>query len=161
MRNWVQEFRYAVRVLSKSPAFSLVAVAVLALGIGAATAVFTVFNSVSLKPLPVSDPDHLYILAWKAHSHPHFHNYSAYGDCATAGSDKGCGFSVPFFEAARSSGAFATLAAFAGPLRGLEVSGGGSSPNIAQPEVVAGDYFSTLGVRVALGRALTAADDET
>src|SRR5690349_3283742 len=104
MNEWFREFRYAVRVLSKSPAFSLVAIAVLALGIGAATAVFTVFNSVSLKPLPVSDPDHLYIFTWKAHSAPGYHRYSYFGDCSATGTGAGCSFSKPYFDEVRSSG---------------------------------------------------------
>lgn len=58
--NWIQDIRYSSRLLLRSPGFTLVAILVLALGVGATTAIFTVFYSVLLKPLPYGDPAHLY-----------------------------------------------------------------------------------------------------
>ena len=61
--NWLEKFlrdlRYGVRILTRSPGFSLTAILVMALGIGATTSLFTIVRSVLLKPLPFRDPDNL------------------------------------------------------------------------------------------------------
>src|SRR5882762_3295301 len=59
----LQDFRYSVRTLRKSPVFLAVAVLSLALGIGANTAIFTLINQLILQPLPVRNPEQLVMLA--------------------------------------------------------------------------------------------------
>ncbi|HEU5412048.1 MAG TPA: ABC transporter permease [Candidatus Acidoferrales bacterium] len=160
MNRLMQDVRYGMRMLAKSPGFAAVAILTLALGIGANTAIFSLIDAVMMRSIPVKDPQTLVVLNWSAHSGPKFHGYSNHGDCGRApeGEHAGCSFSLPLFKDLRAqTTAFSNLAAFAGPME-FDLSGNGPA-SIARGELVSGDFFSTLGVSTILGRPLGPADD--
>ncbi len=161
MSTLLQDVRYGLRILAKSPGFTAVAVLTLALGIGANTAIFSLIDAVMLRSLPVRDPSQLVVLRWTAHNEPRRNETSSFGDCSDEGSREnpsGCSFPYPVFEQTRSEkDAFSGVAAFAGPAA-LVLSGNGA-PRLADGEVVSGDYFSTLGVNAVVGRTLGPEDD--
>lgn len=138
----MSDLRHAIRVLRASPTFTLAALAVLALGIGANSAIFALANAVLLEPLPVPEPGRLVVLGTSAPDSP----------------NTDFGFSYPGFQDLREGvPAFAGMLAVSG-LR-VSVSYGGQNQR-CYGEVVTGDYFTTLGVRPLLGRLLTPDDDK-
>ena len=154
----IQDLRYALRMLARSPGFATVAILTLALGIGANSAIFSVIDAVMLRALPAEDSQRLVVLSWNSHQEPKLRRHSMYGDCDDDNHTRDCAFSVPFYEALRGHTAtFSGVAAFAGP---FEVGFSGNGPaNIARGEYVSGDYFSTVGAKTIVGRPLSPADD--
>ena len=162
----LQDLRFAVRMLVKTPGVTLVVLLSLALGIGANTAIFSLIDAVMLKTLPVWDPEQLRQVLWAGpHSARELHLHTSYstGYCreiAGAGSgDSGCSFSYATFEQVRAQAhAFSHVFTFtwAGDLNFI-VNGQAA---LAQGELVSGDYFSGLGVVPILGRAIADADDQ-
>jgi predicted permease len=153
MQLW-QELRYAVRTLSKSPGFLLVAVLSLALGIGANTAIFAVVNAVMLRSLPVANPERLALLTDPGASGTNVET--------TEGGERHM-LSYPEFQQLRArnsefSGMFAAMSAPAA----LDVTeSGGAGLGKARVQLVSGEFFDVLGVKPALGRVFTAAEDQT
>jgi predicted permease len=146
------DLRYALRQLRKFPGFAATVVAILALGIGATTAIFTVMNAVLLRSLPVPNPQQLIYLRLPDEQPNGAHNT---GDGETS-------FSLPVFQALRQDRrAFSEVMAFA-PLSGDKVAVriGSDSPEQASGEVVSGNFFSGLGVAMALGRSITLEDEQ-
>jgi putative ABC transport system permease protein len=136
-----QDLRYASRGLLRAPGFTLVAVLTLALGIGATSAMFTVVNRVVLDPLPFARADRL-VLVW--------------GSKPQEGQLE-LPFSQPDFEDLRAeSQSFHGLAAWA--LGRGNVTGQTDAEQV-QFAVVTGNFLEVLGVRPALGRTLTAAEE--
>jgi predicted permease len=141
------DLRYAVRQLRKRPGFTLVCVLTLALGIGANTAVFSVMNAVLLKSLPVADPGRVMYL--RTSNTPQ----------GTGTIDSTQTFSYPVYDALRRQTAAMELMAYV-PLSTQKVAVRfGAQPGVAEGEMVSGNFFSGLGVKLARGRGFTAQDE--
>jgi predicted permease len=144
MERLVRDVTYALRLMRRSPGFTLVAVLTLALGIGANTAIFTVLYNVVLRPLPYPQPDRLMKLYLLVSS-----------DQRGA---RMIGFSTPKFEEVRRlSATFEALSAYA--LRELNLTGAGD-PERVTGEFVSAAYFPMLGIRATLGRGFLAEEDQ-
>jgi putative ABC transport system permease protein len=142
VRNVVLDFRYAARLLLRSPAFTLVAVAALALGIGANTAIFSVVDTLLLRPLPYADADRLAVI-WE-HNIPRDrqHNVVSPGN---------------FIHWQELNQSFTELSALSMTFR-TTLTGAGDATELPVQYVSAG-IFRILGVRPALGRDFTQQDD--
>jgi len=161
MGTLIQDLRYALRMLRKSPGFTAVAVLTLALGIGANTAIFSLIDAVMLRTMPVKNPSQIVMLRWQAHKFRVNGHYGSFSDCLngdSGGNRVGCSFPIPLFEQFRAQvNAFSDATAFAGPAD-LKLSGKGLVGHVGG-EIVAGNYFSTLGVNAILGRTIVPSDD--
>jgi predicted permease len=158
-----QDIRYGLRMLRKSPGFSVVAILTLALGIGANTAIFSLIDAVMLRSLPVENPSQLVLLQWGARNSPNVHGYQSAGDCANnmrldSKNPGGCSFSEPVFREIAQANIFSGTAAFANTGR-LDLTGNGS-PSVINGQLVSGDFFRTMGLKAATGRLLDATDDK-
>src|SRR6266478_918772 len=141
MNGFIKDLRYGLRSLVKHPAFTLVSVITLALGIGANTAVFTVLNAVMLRTLPVRDPDQLVFL-----SNPDRHGVNG-------GQETGNRFLFAYheFEWLRDhsqvfSGLCAVQSAVSAQPVSVEGANQSSDTEHARISAVSGAYFSNLGV---------------
>ena len=144
MNSLLHDLRYAVRRLRRAPGFSLMAILIMALGIGANVALFTVVRSVLLKPLPFKDPSRL--LRLYEHTLP--------GDEFAYNNVAGGIFSAWVGQ----NHSFSSLALLRETQVGLSGSGG-DLPETLENAEVSWNLFSTLGVQPVLGRGFTAADD--
>src|SRR5579859_349363 len=142
--TWWQDLRYGLRMLRRSPGFTAVVVLTLALGIGAATSIFSVVKAVILSPLPFRQPENLVHL-WEGHEHYH-RGDQAYFSSARPGS---------LFDWRAQSNSFASITAYRWRPRLL-------TDNKPAELVVAQDvydqFFETLGTPPQLGRTLQAND---
>jgi putative ABC transport system permease protein len=132
-----RDFRYALRMLQRSPGFTAVAVLTLALGIGANTAIFSVVNSVLIRPLPYHDPASL-VMVWETNSqHPKPHNT----------------VSPPnFLDWQSRNTVFSDMAYIADVRNNLT---GNGDPEEVVVQAVSANFFSVLGVNPILGSGFT------
>ncbi len=143
--SWVdhlgQDLRYALRSVRNSPGFMAVAVLTLSLGVGANTAMFTLFDALVLRPLPVKDPGRL-VLVKIANPAKNEEQYQ---------------YSYPFYTALRDHNL-----AFSGMLArwpmAMSFSTGGTAERV-EGELVTGNYFEVLGSEALIGRTLMPDDD--
>ena len=152
-----QDLRYGLRMLRRTPMVTMVAVASLAIGIGAAAAVFSLFDTLLLRKLPVRAPEELVLLRWRSGPVQSFEALTG------TGSNNESGFSSTSF----SKTAFVTmreklaqqvqLFGFADLYRvNVAVDG---RPEKAEAQAVSGNYFSALGLVPAAGRLIAESDD--
>jgi predicted permease len=158
----LQDIRFGLRMLRKNLGFTAVAVVTLALGIGANTAIFSLIDAVLLRSLPVENPSQLVLLKWAARKAPKINGYASWGDCATdlrfnAANPSGCSFSEPMFREIARMNPFSGIAAFASAGQ-LDLTGNGPA-KVIDGQLVSGDFFRTLGVKAAVGRAIEPSDD--
>lgn len=140
------DIRLAVRTLVRTPGFALIAILVMALGIGANIALFTVVRSVLLKPLAFRDPDRLVALREGDSHHKDFHSFLP----VDAGS----------FHEWQSATRDRAEMAMVSPWQDYNVSGeGGKLPEKVRAAWCSANFFSVLGVTPALGRTFTEEND--
>ena len=141
METIFQDVRYAFRQLRKSPGFAFIAVVTLALGVGAATAIFSVIDAVILRPLPYRQPDRIYVpqtISGQGYTQP---------------------FSLPSFRDFRAQNhVFAELSAVSA-YQGVNLQTP-SGPVALRRVQGTGDFFDVFGVAPILGRTYGSGDDE-
>src|SRR5438477_2803167 len=140
--NLVKDLRYAMRMIRNSPGFTITAVLTIALGVGVNTTVFSAYNAVALKALPVADPDRVVrVKRWFERSQGDLQYF----------------FSYPEYIYTRDhNDVFASMAAASVSVPVIATISGNSTapdePETLQCELVSADYFSSLGVNAQLGR---------
>jgi predicted permease len=146
--NWLEslwrDVRYGIRTLLRTPGFSLTAILVMALGIGAATSLFTIVRSVLLRPLPFREPDKLVML------YEHFRQASQDGYNVVSGAD--------FRDWREQTHGFQDMGVWR--WYGCNVSRGpGETPEVVGAAAGSWNLFSLLGVQPVLGRTFTTEED--
>src|SRR5713226_393457 len=145
VERFMQDLRYGLRLMARSPGFTAVAVLSLALGIGANTAIFSVFDALLLRTLPVRHPEQLITLT------------------RTDGRRTGDSISYPMFQNFRNlRQVFSDMSAVYQTAQSnvmINGPGGGLDDGTVVVGLVSGSYFSMLGVKPAIGRLLTEDDD--
>ncbi len=156
LHNTLQDLRYALRQLRKSPGFTLTAIITLALGIGANTAIFTLVQGILLRRLPVNDPKQLYRIGDN-------------DDCCVEGGFPGDAsetgdftiFSTDLYQYLRNgTPEFEQLAAMQAGTAMWSVRHGNALAKPLRGEFVSGNYFSTLGLSAYTGRTFSDQDDQ-
>jgi predicted permease len=141
LENLVRDVRFSARLLMKSPGFTVIALATLALGVGANTAVFTLVNGLLLRPLPVPEAQQMVVLSYE-----------------DGGKSPGYSFCTPFFRGLEDKhDVFQNVFAYNADV--LQVRGESGNENV-RGVLVSGQYFAAMQVAPLMGRYLTPEDDK-
>ncbi|MGH9718564.1 MAG: ADOP family duplicated permease [Candidatus Acidiferrales bacterium] len=144
LESVVQDVRFGLRMLRKSPSFTAVAVLTLALGIGANTAIFSLVDVVLFRPLPIAKPEQVLRLT----------------DGVTKGASTSGFVSFPSYLLYREhSDAFSGMAAYLDRLP-VNISANSLGSERIDAGMVTGNYFQTLGVKAAIGRVIVPEDNK-
>jgi len=143
MEGLISDLRYGLRVLRSSPVFAFVTIATLALGIGANTAIFSVVDSVLIRPMPFADPDRV-VMVWEDASYVSF--------------PRNTPAPANYYSWKELNRAFTDVAATRGVSANLT--------NDGQPEQIVGrgvtsNFFTVVGIAPMLGRTFTEDEDKT
>jgi putative ABC transport system permease protein len=142
MTGILQDLRYAVRMLAKSPGFTAVAVLTLALGIGANTAIFSFVNAALLRPLPYASPDRLFTIGEARQQMEELERNTSYPDLQ---------------DWQRTTKTFESLAAYTPDTVSMTGAGAPESLDVAR---ATSNFFSTLGVSPILGRDFQSGENQ-
>jgi putative ABC transport system permease protein len=142
MQTLWQDLRYGARMLLKQPGFTLIAIVTLSLGIGANTALFSLINTVLLRPLPFKDPDQLVVVCERRAS-------SGAANLTVSGHE--------FLGWREQNHVFDKVVVYNGAILNLT---GGSDPEAIEALTVSTDYFPALGVKPLLGRTFLPDEDQ-
>ena len=145
MAKAIQDLKYGLRMLRKSPGFSLVAVLVLALGIGANTAIFSVVNAVLLRPLPFEEPSRI-VHVWHVPPAKQFPGMTRFSVSA-----------ANYVDWQRENHVFDKMAIYSGASMNLT---GGGKPEFVRAAAVSSDFFAVLGTKPILGRTFVQGEDQ-
>jgi predicted permease len=140
MNTFLQDIKYALRMLAKSPGFTATAILTLALGIGANTALFSVVNGVLLNPLPFPQPDQL---------------IAVYAKTPTV--EEGSISYLNFLDWHKDARSFSSLAAFRSENYNLT---GAGTPERLHAHQISAEFFSMLGIKPILGRDIRPEEDQ-
>src|SRR5262245_4964029 len=140
----IQDVRYALRMLVRNPGFTVIAVLALGLGIGANTAIFSVVNSVLLRPLPFQDPDGL-VMIWEKN--------------IPRNRDRNVVSPANFLDWREQNQSFEQIAAYSFVNSPLNLSTANGEPERVMTSIGTAALFDVLGVKPMLGRPFTVADD--
>ena len=141
LESLLADIRFALRWLWKSPGFTLVAVASLAIGIGFNTALFTIVDALLFKPLPVTAADRLVDVFTSDSAGTTSYSTSSYPD---------------YLDLAARNDVFDGMAGYSPMMAALNLDG---RSRLAMGEIVSGNYFQVLGVPAAIGRTILPEDD--
>ncbi|HWY68205.1 MAG TPA: ABC transporter permease [Terriglobales bacterium] len=139
MHTWIQDLRYGARILRKTPAFTVVAILTLAIGIGANTAIFSIVDAVLFRPLAMAQPERVMLLQeiWQGRG--------------------GGGVSVGnFADIRQQNSSFSSVSSSASAAYNLATE---EAPERIDGESVDAEYFNTFQVSPLLGRVFTSAED--
>ena len=140
MERFVTDLRYALRAMRRNPSFTAIALAALAIGIGANTAIFTVVDAVLLQPLPYPQPDRIMKLGRK------YRNGVSYSN------------SITKYMVWRQNDVFEAMALYDFGALAMNL-GSGNPPQPVNAVHVSADYFKVFGVSPAVGRTFSPAED--
>ena len=144
MSTLLQDIRYAIRTLAKSPGFAAIAILTLALGIGANTAIFSIVDAVLLRPLPFKNPSRL-VMLWESLPEIGFPKI------------EGSAPDIVLYE--REQKSFESVGTFLN--KDVDISGGLGEPERITAARVSASVFPMLGVSPLIGRTYSQAEDET